>query len=341
MGKFEIRNQKFEARVRDWARFLFLIGAWGFGGSAMGQESPSPAAPPPTVVVSGTVAATPAVSAPAEPTVSASAAPVVSASASPTATPPPSLLKKTGVKIQFLPPPMEGTISLGIYDHTGKLVRVLHKEATGDEFVAALDGYITHWDGLDDHGNAMPPGHYSAKGYMVGDVTVEKNESYGGTATASGSNANSILFAPAIPVSGTDVTVSSSNSFISQTPIRVQLVPNPLDRDRAGSAKLTVGFDAHGSWLQLADGLPLMQISNTPKLKWAVIQHSKTGNALAVHQGNVQLLTEYMPASDETMLIEHADSWTWNPIVESYTITKASQMMAFDCGGFDLPTPDN
>jgi hypothetical protein len=236
---------------------------------------------------------------------------------------------------------MEGTISLGIYDHTGKLVRVLHKEATGDEFVAALDGYITHWDGLDDHGNAMPPGHYSAKGYMVGDVTVEKNESFGGAATTSGSNANSIMFAPAIPVSGTDVTVSSSTSFVSQMPIRVQLVPNPLDRDRAGSARLTVGFDAHGSWLQLADGLPLKQISNTPKLKWAVIQHSKTGNALVVHQGNVPLLTQFIPSWDETMLIEHTDSWTWNCIVESYTITKASQMMAFDCGGFDLPAPDN
>jgi len=53
-------------------------------------------------------------------------------------------------------------------------VRVLHREAGGDEFFPALDGYITHWDGLDDAGNPCPPGHYSGRGYMVGQVTVEK-----------------------------------------------------------------------------------------------------------------------------------------------------------------------
>ena len=33
--------------------------------------------------------------------------------------------EKSGVGITFLPPPMEGTLSLGIYDKKGKLVRVL------------------------------------------------------------------------------------------------------------------------------------------------------------------------------------------------------------------------
>ena len=46
--------------------------------------------------------------------------------------------------------------------------RTLHSQATGDEFVAALDGYITHWDGLDDAGQLAPAGHYKARGYMVG-----------------------------------------------------------------------------------------------------------------------------------------------------------------------------
>src|ERR1700740_1429186 len=55
-------------------------------------------------------------------------------SASPTATATPTPPSARSVCISFLPPPVEGTISLGIYDATGKLVRVLHEEAMLDEF---------------------------------------------------------------------------------------------------------------------------------------------------------------------------------------------------------------
>src|SRR5208337_3556109 len=60
--------------------------------------------------------------------------------------------KKSGVQLMFIPPPMEGAISLGIYDATGKLVRVLHQEAPATDFFAALNGLITYWDGKDDSG---------------------------------------------------------------------------------------------------------------------------------------------------------------------------------------------
>src|SRR5436309_11706614 len=38
------------------------------------------------------------------------------------------------VRLSFVPPPMEGTISLGIFDENKKLVRVLHREAKIDNF---------------------------------------------------------------------------------------------------------------------------------------------------------------------------------------------------------------
>lgn len=82
-------------------------------------------------------------------------------------------LKKTGEQLLFVPPPMEGTISLGIYDATGKLVRVLHQEAQQSEFYAALNGLITYWDGKDDSGKVMPAGKYRAKGFMVGDMDFD------------------------------------------------------------------------------------------------------------------------------------------------------------------------
>jgi len=44
--------------------------------------------------------------------------------------------QKKGVRIAFIPPPMEGTWSLGIYDKKGKLVRVLAREATEKNFIA-------------------------------------------------------------------------------------------------------------------------------------------------------------------------------------------------------------
>jgi len=77
------------------------------------------------------------------------------------------------IKIAFLPPPMEGTISLGVYDSAGKLVRVLHREAEASELTAGDDGLVTQWDGKDDNGAPCPPGIYRARGVMVGDLEVE------------------------------------------------------------------------------------------------------------------------------------------------------------------------
>ncbi len=77
------------------------------------------------------------------------------------------------VKITFLPPPHEGTISLGIYNPTGQLVRTLFREATDKDFVVGLNGFITSWDGKDDAGQSLPPGKYSARGYSVGKIQIE------------------------------------------------------------------------------------------------------------------------------------------------------------------------
>lgn len=77
------------------------------------------------------------------------------------------------VKIAFLPPPMEGTISLGVYDSAGKLVRVLAKEAETGTFTAGDDGLETQWDGKDDQGAVCSAGTYRARGVMVGDLGVE------------------------------------------------------------------------------------------------------------------------------------------------------------------------
>jgi len=86
----------------------------------------------------------------------------------PTPTPP-----TRSVRISFLPPPLDGTISLGIYGANGKLVRVLQREADINEFNIGTDALSTTWDGKDDAGENVPAGKYSAHGFVVGDLGIE------------------------------------------------------------------------------------------------------------------------------------------------------------------------
>lgn len=92
---------------------------------------------------------------------------------SPSPTPSPSASPARTVSLRFALPPLDGTISLGIYDDAGKLVRVLHREDQVSDFTAGHDALETEWDGTDEQGNSLPNGKYRARGYVVGDLTVE------------------------------------------------------------------------------------------------------------------------------------------------------------------------
>lgn len=77
------------------------------------------------------------------------------------------------IRISFVPPPLDGTISLGVYDAKGKLVRVLFREADINEFTIGNDALTTNWDGKNDAGENVPPGKYTAHGFVVGDLKIE------------------------------------------------------------------------------------------------------------------------------------------------------------------------
>ncbi len=78
-----------------------------------------------------------------------------------------------GVRITFLPPPLDGTLSAGIYTIEGKLTRVLANEVHDDAFTIGLNGLITNWDGKDDSGAPAVAGKYFVRGFAVGDVEIE------------------------------------------------------------------------------------------------------------------------------------------------------------------------
>src|SRR5207249_9272985 len=79
------------------------------------------------------------------PTTTPPPAPEKSATPSPTPEQTPSAPPTRTVRLSFVPPPLEGTISLGIYDGSGKLVRVLHQEAELNEFTIGADALVTQW----------------------------------------------------------------------------------------------------------------------------------------------------------------------------------------------------
>lgn len=76
------------------------------------------------------------------------------------------------IDVRFVPPGSSGTVSLGIYDASGKLVRVLCDEWTFDKFREDFNGLATAWDGRDGSGARVPAGNYSARGFVVGDTDV-------------------------------------------------------------------------------------------------------------------------------------------------------------------------
>jgi hypothetical protein len=72
----------------------------------------------------------------------------------------------------FVPPPVEGVISLGVYDGKGKLVRILKKGAGIDSFKSGLNGLFIDWDKTDIQGKPVPSGKYFARGVLTGDVKI-------------------------------------------------------------------------------------------------------------------------------------------------------------------------
>ena len=158
--------------------------------------------------------------------------------------PSPNVSPARSVRISFVPPPLEGTISLGIYDNNSKLVRVLHQEAASNEFTIGADALVTQWDGKNDDGEDLPAGKYHARGYLIGNLKVQD------------------LGQAAAPPVEDDATAN----------VKVKLMPNLLANDERPIVDLGVGFDEEGSFLKTIDGLSLCTISETPNLIRASIK---------------------------------------------------------------------
>jgi hypothetical protein len=182
-----------------------------------------------------------------------------------TATPSPTPLATAPLRtvpLRFVPPPMEGTISLGIWDSNDKLVRVLHREAKIDSFTVEENSLSTTWDGRSDAGEDLPAGKYRARGYLIGKLKID--------------DAGKIA---APPDTATDH-------------ISVKLVMNPLTADTRSVMEIGVGFDPKGSFFKTTDGLPLATIKESPNLTRVVMEKDgeKTADIWQSDESNVEHL---------------------------------------------------
>jgi len=207
------------------------------------------------------------------PTATPPPAPEKSATPSPTPEQTPSAPPTRTVRLSFVPPPLEGTISLGIYDGSGKLVRVLHQEAELNEFTIGADALVTQWDGKNDDGEDLPAGKYRARGYLVGHFKVEDLGQ--GTTPPVGNNAT--------------------------TNVKMKLMPNPLANDKRSIVDLCVGFDSDGSYLKTSDDLPLFTVSETPNLIRALIT-KKSEKSVDVSQDDGTLVRQFRVSNVDEMM---------------------------------------
>ena len=89
-----------------------------------------------------------------------------------------------------------------------------------------------------------------------------------------------------------------------------QLRPDPLQHDKPGKVEVAIGVDADGSFLKTADGLPLRTLSDTRNLTRTLLARPNK-STLDVFQDD-------------------------GAVVEQYRVSNLEQMIAFDCGDFEL-----
>jgi hypothetical protein len=162
------------------------------------------------------------------------------------------------VRISFVPPPLEGKISLGVYNESGQLVRVLHQEAEFDEFTIGADALSTKWDGKDDYDYDLPAGKYSARGFLVAPMKIG--------------------------------TIAETNMTSGVPPgansIRIRLAANPLENNERPTVDISAGFDDDDVYLQTVDGLPLVTVAKRLDAKTASLAAGRDNKSVIVFLSN-------------------------------------------------------
>jgi len=188
-------------------------------------------------------------------------------------TPSPTMTSVRSVRLSFVPPPMEGTISLGIFDANKKLVRILCREAKIDQFAIEETSLTTTWDGKDDAGEDLPPGKYHARGYMVGELKIEEISPAEGTVLGN-------------PPAG----------------VPVKLMVNPLISDTRSVMEMAIGSDNQSAYLKTTDGLPLRTIARSENIGSDLFLVQRPDKSLAAFLGHDPVTREFRVTGASKMM---------------------------------------
>jgi len=103
---------------------------------------------------------------------------------------------------------------------------------------------------------------------------------------------------------------SPPSTQIEANVVKVRLVRNALRKDKRPVVELGIGVNSEGSYIKTSDGLPLFKVSEMPNVTRAGIA-ANGENAVGIWQ------------DDGTS-------------VHQFRVSNVDQMIAFDCGEFEL-----
>lgn len=100
--------------------------------------------------------------------------------------------------------------------------------------------------------------------------------------------------------------------FTAEETAKIETLPNPLFQDATNKAIFTIKHDAGGTFFQTPDGLPIVHITDTPRVAWSAMSQAKEG--ITVFQSN-------------------------GAVVEQFLVKNPGNLMAFDAGEYEIMPP--
>ena len=195
------------------------------------------------------------------------------------------------LKIVVALPQPEGTLSLGIFNAAGKIVKTLASEQEISSLKSNLNGIELLWDCTGEKGLPVTGSNYRAKGFLVSDLSTQ-GEAFHGNDWATDTEPKRPASITGLRFEGGAFVISlkdaSGNAFATTHPLPAEkpplsTAPAPQDTNAPLPAtrppaepKDELGLQSHAmdatQWqiedgkamLKTAEGIPLRQIKNLP-----------------------------------------------------------------------------
>ncbi len=118
---------------------------------------------------------------------------------------------------------------------------------------------------------------------------------------------------PCAKFTDASVRVGRPKAFASEASITVKSQFNPLLGGAIADIQLAVGFDETGSFLKTLDGLLLRRLTDTQRLRWAVLGRDARQPAIVFLQSDGSVVEEYRILQPGALMFFDAGDYQWPP----------------------------